>query len=112
MRGFVQLGSRVAQRAARDQGPRPAVQPLLHESRMSRILVCGLLLSVPACLGGDLETARVESPIIGGQLAMSAEFPTVVALENTPGDWFCTGTLIDKDWVLTAAHCIAGETAA
>jgi len=64
------------------------------------------LLLVAACV--EPSTKASSSPIIGGTLVTANEFPTVVALESSPGNWFCTGTLIDKNWVLTAAHCIQG----
>jgi uncharacterized protein (TIGR03382 family) len=44
------------------------------------------------------------APILGGVPATVGEYPTVVAIEV--GGGLCTGTLITKDWVLTAAHCV------
>ena len=51
------------------------------------------------------------APIVGGLPAVSDEFPTVVALTLVNGNstGTCTGTLVTKDWVLTAAHCISPQ---
>jgi secreted trypsin-like serine protease len=65
-----------------------------------------ILLFAAACTEPGLSSS--SSPIIGGTLVTAGEFPTVVALEQGPGQWFCTGTLIDKSWVLSAAHCVEG----
>ena len=68
---------------------------------MRRFLVVGLaLLSAPAVAG------TLDQPILGGTQATVGQYPTVVAVDL--GNALCTGTLIDKDWVLTAAHCVQG----
>ncbi|CAN5883946.1 hypothetical protein BH11MYX3_BH11MYX3_10100 [soil metagenome] len=79
---------------------------------MKRLSVGLGALLFPACVAAPPDTGRADQSIIGGTTTTTTQFPTVVGLENTPGNWFCTGTLIDKDWILTAAHCMDGETAA
>ena len=64
-------------------------------------------------------TPEVQIQIVGGQLADPGEWPWQVALigHNAPPNdfWsppyyqFCGGSLIDPQWVLTAAHCITED---
>jgi secreted trypsin-like serine protease len=53
------------------------------------------------------KTNAVNPMIIGGSPTKRGKFPWQVALyDNT---WFfCGGSLISNQWVLTAAHCAVG----
>jgi len=57
------------------------------------------------------ELAGPNISIVNGQPADECEWGWQVGLRNSDsGSPWCGGMLISPDWVLTAAHCLAGET--
>jgi hypothetical protein len=71
-----------------------------------RRLVVGIALALLS-LTGLASAGPFDDPIVGGTPATAGEFPTTVVIEV--GDGLCTGTLVTKDWVLTAAHCVTAS---
>ena len=44
--------------------------------------------------------------IVGGHDAKPGQFPYQVSLQVNDYDHLCGGSIIDRKWILTAAHCV------
>lgn len=59
--------------------------------------------------GVAAEVGYREGPIVDGRRGGAGDLRATVALTDTSGESFCTGTLIAPRVVVTAAHCIVNE---
>lgn len=85
-----------------------------------RVLCLLLLCCSQAVFAGDKdfvssEPADISAKILGGVQANPGAWPWIAALlyANVPNmlqAQFCSGVLVDATWVLTAAHCVDGQT--
>lgn len=61
----------------------------------------------------DIEEFDIESRIVGGSAASRGQFPFYVFLEvQLDRRVRCGGSLISREWVVSAGHCLKGAKSA
>merc|ERR1711881_34050 len=74
-------------------------------------LKCGYACSADRNQTCSFDFDTFKGNIIQGDNADVAEWPWQVALRTRSGQAFCGGSIINKDYILTAAHCICDDRA-
>ena len=74
---------------------------------------CSILLLCLPLFSLQATAQEISTRIIGGGDAVQYELPTIVSLKYSNDiyarQFFCAGSLINKDWVVTAAHCLLDQ---
>jgi len=76
-------------------------------------LLAVLLVPLPSLTEAECgKRVTTSSRVVGGENATPNSWPWQISLRYRYRDdfgHFCGGSLIEKDWVLTAAHCVAND---
>lgn len=70
-----------------------------------------LALAVAASCVNSTHAQTFSARIINGTTAQPSAYPWMVSLRQSNAGQFCGASLIAPNWVLTAAHCVEGESA-
>jgi secreted trypsin-like serine protease len=73
------------------------------------ILLCSYL-ACTWCLQEQLNERKIGSRIIGGQAARAGQFTysAAITVQTSNSRFFCGGTLLNQEWILTAGQCVDG----
>lgn len=81
----------------------------LNRARKTAVVAAAAAAAATALLSAPTAVAAPE-PIVGGSTTTTASYPFMMQITDASGYQFCGGTLVSAKKVVTAAHCMVGET--
>ncbi|KOV66909.1 S1 family peptidase [Streptomyces sp. MMG1121] len=82
---------------------------LTRARKTAAILVAGAAAAATGLIASPTASAAPQ-PIVGGTTTTTTAYPFVMQITDASGNQFCGGTLVAANKVVTAAHCMAGES--
>ncbi|MBV2355713.1 serine protease [Streptomyces sp. J2-1] len=82
---------------------------LTRARRTAATIVATAAAAAGALVAAPAATAAPQ-PIVGGTTTTTTSYPYVMQITDASGGQFCGGTLVAPKKVVTAAHCMVGET--
>jgi secreted trypsin-like serine protease len=71
---------------------------------------CAATAAAATALLGAPAAVAASQPIVGGTTTTTTAYPFMMQITDASGSQFCGGTLVAAKKVVTAAHCMVGET--
>ena len=80
----------------------------LTRARKTAVVTAAVAAAAAALLSAP--TAEADTRIVGGTTTTTSAYPFMMQITDASQNQFCGGTLVSATKVVTAAHCMVGET--
>ncbi|KAB1149971.1 serine protease [Streptomyces luteolifulvus] len=82
----------------------------LNRARQTAAVVAATAAAAAGALLGAPTATAAPQPIVGGTTTTTTAYPFMMQITDASQSQFCGGTLVSARKVVTAAHCMVGET--
>ncbi|MEV5491296.1 serine protease [Streptomyces bobili] len=82
----------------------------ITRARKAAALVAASAAAVATALLSAPTAVAAPQPIVGGSTTTTTAYPFMMQITDASQNQFCGGTLVSATKVVTAAHCMVGET--
>ncbi|MEU9734122.1 serine protease [Streptomyces sp. NPDC048002] len=83
---------------------------LNRAKKTATVLAATAAAAATALIGVAPTAAAAPQPIVGGSTTTTTSYPFMMQITDSSQNQFCGGTLVSATKVVTAAHCMVGET--